>query len=520
MTDTYALGQIDELSRQLRDQATAFRLGGYDPYPFQKAFHACIEGRYTTPHAKVPTFGPRANQVMASCANQIGKSTCGGADIAYHVTGQYPPWWEEGWPRLDDMLRKFPEVWVGGENNDRVRDIIQKELFGPPEDPSRFGTGWIAADRIAGTPVKKTNVPNAFESVTIRHGDGEHSFNVIIKFKSYKSDILDWAGTPLPLIWLDEEPPQIYYTQALARTTATGGYVKMTFTPEKGTTQLISQFVSDLKDGQEFIIAGWDDAAHGDGRTHLSETHLAKLIGAFPPHERDMRSKGIPVLGAGMVFPVTQEQIMIDPRPLPRFAFHLIGMDFGSGGVNHPTAAAWWAFDRDAKQAILYRTYKSRATELGVHALALRGKESGKELWIPVAWPHDGNRREAYATEGVANAYRMAGVNMLWNHFADPDTGTTAVEPGILAMYQAMIGGSEDGWTIKVFNTCHEFWAEYPLYHRSEKDSTIVDVNDDVMSAARIGFRSERYAQQEERVRNPVPAGVAQGTDDRNVFLW
>lgn len=498
---TQDIERITELSNRLKARAAAHKLGGYDPYPFQKTYHACFEGRFSSPHQGPPDSGKRAHQIMASAANQVGKTEMGGGDIAIHATGEYPSWWKDEWPNLTELLRKFPEIWCGGENNARVRDIAQSALLGDAADPSKFGTGLIPRKAIQST-VNMAGVPGAFDSVVVRHKAG---FNVTIKFKSYQAGVLDWAGTPVAIIWLDEEPPQVYYSQSLARTITTGGYVKMTFTPEKGQTDLISNFMAALTPGQAFLIAGWEDAQHPDGRTHFPPGHLELLFEAFLPHEREMRSKGIPVLGAGMVLPVAQSQFVIDPVFIPPHARHVGGIDFGSGGVNHPTGAAWWAFEFDSKTAYLYKDYKSKATGVADHVMALRGQDP----WIPFAWPHDGHRKEAYATEGIANAYRAGGVNMLSSHFADPETGNNAVEPGILAMYQGMSGVGD--WTIKVFSTCHWFLQEHQLYHRSEKDSTIVDNNDDVISAARYGFRSARYAKQEERYRPIHVPGVAQG---------
>ena len=504
---TTNIEQVADLARRLRKKGAAFKLGGYDPYPFQRQYHACYEGRFTSPHPGPKDHGKPAWQILTSAANQIGKTKMGSSDVAIHALGDYPPWWKDDWPNLTELLREYPEIWCGGENNGRVRDIAQSALLGDAADPSKFGTGLIPKSAIQST-VNKEGVSGAYDSVTVRHKAG---FNVTIKFKAYQSTLLDWAGTPVSLIWLDEEPPAPYYSQSLARTITTGGYVKMTFTPEKGQTTLISNFMGSLTPGQAFLIAGWDDAQHPDGRNHFPDGHLDLLLAAFMPHEREMRSKGIPVLGSGMVFPVALGLVVIDPIMLPLHAAHICGMDFGSGGVNHPTAAAWWAFDRDAKMAYLYACYKSSATGIAEHATAVRSKGP----WIPVAWPHDGHRREAYATEGIANAYRNAGVNMRHTHFLDPDTGTNAIEPGILAMHQAMEGTSTD-WSIKIFTTCHEYLQEHQMYHRSEKDSRIVPVNDDVVSGARIGFRSARYAVQEERHRQVHVPGVAEGAGTWN----
>lgn len=471
------LGDIEALRRR----AAAFRLGGYDPYPFQRAFHRCRSGKWQ--RGVFEDHGAIAKQVLLSAGNQAGKTQCGAADVAIHATGEYPAWWDG--PDLSGMLREFPLLWCGGANNDRVRDICQKQLCGDPNDPKAWGSGWlpkaVLVDRVL-----KAGVRNAFDTVTVRHKDG---FLVTIAFKSYDSSLLDWAGDPVALIWLDEEPPQIVYSQCVARTTATGGWVKMTFTPEHGATEVVSGFLTRLKVGQLLLLVGLDDARHGDGRGHLNAAIRAQLEEVYLPHERDMRIRGLPVLGSGAVFPLAIETILCEPFPIPPSMRRLYGLDFGRGGQNHPTAAVWLAFDPELKSCWVYDVYKSAATETAVHGQALRARGA----WIPAAWPHDGHRKESYATAGVAAAYRSMGLNLLRQHAlleeGDDDDGTIAVEPGIFLLYRAMLEGR-----FRVFSNLVPWQEEFRMYHRAETDGSIVPIGDDLMSATRIGYVMRRKA--------------------------
>jgi len=50
-------------------------------------------------------------------ANRVGKTMSGAAELAYHLTGLYPDWWQG---------RKFAEpirAWCGGESNETTRDV-------------------------------------------------------------------------------------------------------------------------------------------------------------------------------------------------------------------------------------------------------------------------------------------------------------------------------------------------------------------------------------------------------------
>ena len=467
---------------ELRKRSSENMIRGYEPYPFQMAYHACESGHWETGAFKRRSdSSTNAKQVLLSASNQIGKSISGYADDAIHATGDYPDWWTG--PDLTELLRRFPVIWIGGPNNDKVRDIGQKQLVGDPRQPEKFGTGWLPKSSIIGTTVKR-GVANALDSVQVRHKAG---FIVLIEFKSYDASLLDWTGESVGFIHLDEEPPDVIYWQCLARMMASAGYVKMTFTPEKGMGQVLSQFMTDLQEGQLLIFAGLAEARHEDGRTHLDEKSLNQLLAAIPPHEKELRTTGKPILGAGAVFPIAEALIRMDePIVIPQSFTRICGMDFGSGGVNHPTAAVWIAFDRDAKMAYVYDCYKSAATEIAVHAAAIRNHGP----WIPVAWPHDGNRSGAgYGSQSLRNIYAEHGLNMLTSQFHNPDDRGFAVEPGISAILVAMQEGR-----FKVFPHLSNWWEEYRLYHRSEKDKSIVPKRDDLMSATRYAFQSARYA--------------------------
>lgn len=481
----------------LEKRAKFHKLGDYDPYPFQMAFHERRAGKWINGTFEGHGGGGEAFQTLLSAGNQSGKTEAGGSDMAYHATGEYPVGWKG--PDLSKILKKYPLMWAGGANNDTVRDIGQNSLCGDPLDPTSLGTGWIPKDAIV-SKVLKPNVRNAFNSVSVRHKDG---MLVSIGFKSYESGELDWAGRPVALIWLDEEPPYKLYSQCMARTTASQGYLGMTFTPEKGATQVVSGFLTDLKDGQQLLLVGHDDACHPDGRTHLNPIRRKQLEQAYMPHERDMRIRGLPVLGSGSVFPIALNTILCSPFLIPDEMPRICGLDFGSGGSNHPTAAAWFAFDPDAKTGWWYDAYKSPETQPAIHAAAIRGRGD----WIPCTWPHDGHRREAYANGVVATGYRNLGLRLLSSH-ATNDDGSNAVEPGIFEMYQAMTEGR-----FKIFETLTAVHQEFGMYHRDENNQ-IVDRGDDLMSAGRLAYISRRKAIPKGRADRPQRSEIIPGTHD------
>ena len=63
-----------------------------------------------------------------------------------------------------------------------------------------------------------------------------------------------------------------------------GGSVLLEFTPENGMTEVVTQFMNDIKPGQYLQTATWNDAPH------LTEETKEQLLAAYPPYQREMRS--------------------------------------------------------------------------------------------------------------------------------------------------------------------------------------------------------------------------------------
>ena len=60
-----------------------------------------------------------------------------------------------------------------------------------------------------------------------------------------------------------------------------------------------------------FVTAGWDDVPHIDPETKK------QLLAETPPWLRDARSKGIPSIGAGAIYPIPESEISVKPFAIP-----------------------------------------------------------------------------------------------------------------------------------------------------------------------------------------------------------
>jgi hypothetical protein len=98
------------------------------------------------------------------------------------------------------------------------------------------------------------------------------------------------------------------------------------------------------------------------------------MLAAVPPYQRDSRSKGIPDLGAGAIYPMAQEDYITDRVPDPSWK-RAYGLDVGWA----ETAAVWLAFDPEQSLAIAYEEYFRGEAEPAVHVAAIKAKGA----WIP-----------------------------------------------------------------------------------------------------------------------------------------
>jgi len=167
--------------------------------------------------------------------NQLGKTYSGAAELAFHLTGQYPPGWRG--PIFDRLIRSC----AGSKPGEVTRARVQRLLVAEPKDRAAWGTGLIPGDTVVNTS-SRMGVADAIDSVLVRHVSGENS---TLGFKSYDQGREKWQGETLDVVWFDEEPPMDIYMEGLTRTNATGGMVYLTFTPLLGMSDVVHMFIQD-----------------------------------------------------------------------------------------------------------------------------------------------------------------------------------------------------------------------------------------------------------------------------------
>ncbi|WP_083647309.1 terminase family protein [Pseudochrobactrum sp. B5] len=386
--------ELESLLAERAHRKKVNRLKGYEPYPKQIEFH---------------NAGASYRERLFAAGNQLGKTLSGAAEVAMHLTGEYPFWWQG--LRFDHPI----VVIAGSESGELTRDGVQRLLVGQPDREEEWGTGFIPKRCIQRT-TRRQGVSNA-----------------------------------------------------------TKGSVMMTYTPLKGMSAVSARFFLEDAPDRIKIMMTIQDALH------YSQEERDRIIASYPAHEREARTKGIPTLGSGLIFPVMEEDIVVQPFPIPPHWVQIGGIDFG---WDHPTAAASLAWDRDSDIVYVTRDYRKREATPLIHAAALKPWGA----WLPWSWPHDGLQHDKGSGEQIAKQYKEQGMKMLPQRAQFLD-GSNGVEAGLSDMLLRMQTGR---W--KVFSTCQDWLQERQTYHR--KDGKVVKERDDVISASRYALMMLRFAKQ------------------------
>ena len=201
----------------------------------------------------------------------------------------------------------------------------------------------------------------------------------------------------------------------------------------------------------------WDDVPH------LSATQKDELLSEYPPYQRDARSKGVPQLGSGAIYPVPESDITCAPIEIPSFWPRAYGLDVGW----NRTAGIWGAHDREADVVYLYAEHYRGQAEPAVHAEAIRSRGNWMTGTIDPASRGRGQRDG----QQLFQNYIDLGLTLV--------PAENGVESGIHDVYQRLSSGR-----LKVFTSCQNWLTEFRLYRRDDKGQ-VVKTMDHLMDATR-----------------------------------
>ncbi len=205
------------------------------------------------------------------------------------------------------------------------------------------------------------------------------------------------------------------------------------------------------------VMATWDDVPH------LSAKDKAEMLASIPEYQRDARSKGVPQLGSGAIYPVPESDIFVPAFKLPAFWPRAYGLDVGW----NVTAALFGAHDRETDTLYIYDEHYGQKAEPSVHAAAIRARGA----WLQGVIDPAARGRGQADGEQLLQKYRDLGLNLA--------LAENGVEAGLFACWERLTTGR-----LKIFEHLANTRREYRLYRRDEK-GRVVKQMDHAMDAMR-----------------------------------
>jgi hypothetical protein len=223
------------------------------------------------------------------------------------------------------------------------------------------------------------------------------------------------------------------------------------------------------------VFCAWEDAPH------LTKDMKDAILMGIPPWQRQSRTKGIPSLGSGLIYPIPEEEFVISPVELLKHWPRVFSLDVG-WKVN---AALFGALDRETDTLYIYDEIYKANSEPAVVASAIRSRGE----WIPGVIDPAARGRSVKDGTALLSIYRQFNLEIM--------PAVNAVEAGLSAVWERLAEGR-----LKVFSTCQNTIAEYRLYRRDE-NGKVIKQNDHAMDALRYMVMSGlQRAVTEPQIRN------------------
>ena len=227
-------------------------------------------------------------------------------------------------------------------------------------------------------------------------------------------------------------------------------------------TELAKDFIrAEEGSPKRLITATWDDAPH------LSKATRDELYKSIPPHEREARTEGRPMLGSGAVYPVPESDITVNDFEIPDYFPRGYGMDVGWS----KTAAIWGAWDRDNDVAYITGEHYRGQAEPVIHAEAIKARGN----WIPGFIDPAANGRSQVDGQQLMQIYLKLGLKLR--------NADNARESGIYTVWSRLSTGK-----LKVFRSCRNWFDEFRIFARDENGKIINEQKFHLMAATRYLF--------------------------------
>lgn len=226
---------------------------------------------------------------------------------------------------------------------------------------------------------------------------------------------------------------------------------------------------------------GWDDCPHLDAATKKT------LLDATPPYLREARTKGVPSLGAGAIYPIQWSDVTEPPFSIPDYWPRAYALDVGW----QRTAALWGAWEPETTRLHVYAEHYRGQAEPVIHAAAIKARGE----WVRGVVDPASRGRSQRDGEQLFADYARHGLMLT--------PADNAVEAGLLRVWELLSTGRLVFWS-----TLLNLRNEYQFYRRDEQ-GRIVKEHDHLMDALRYLVMSGRAVARVRPFDGMTPAAAA-----------
>lgn len=182
----------------------------------------------------------------------------------------------------------------------------------------------------------------------------------------------------------------------------------------------------------------WDDAPH------LSKEMKDEYLQKIPPHLREVRTKGMPTFGAGLVWPIDEPTVRIPRFSIPDEFYQSYALDTGWNW----NGVVWFAEDRNTGIVYVTNVYKRGQIEPAIVAEAIKSRGA----WMAgCADAADVNRMDG---KQYIEIYKRLGL--------DIELPNKAIETGVTMVWQLFSTGK-----LRIFEDCVQLFDELRVYMRN-----------------------------------------------------
>lgn len=395
-------------------------------------------------------------------ANRTGKSYAASAELAMHLTGLYPSWWNGH--RFD---RPIDAMALGSSWSQMMgQKAIHELFFGPAYD---IGSGWIPKNCIVDT--RGAGQLGAIGFAQIKHISGGIS---TLKMATYGQGDSNIMGSALSFFLVDEDPNDATIINQLIKRgwsiPDSRGLVVMT--PEHGLTKSVEMF--------------WDEKGlYHSGLIHrtlfdstlYSEEQKQTMLNSIEPWARRFSIYGEPSAGAASVFQgIAADDITLPTPEIQRNWKRMSAIDFGKRDANVVTFIAW---DPESDTYYLYDEVATEGKDAIEVAPLILPRQKG---FIPMIAPADGSQERGTGVT-LVQIYKESGVIVAPKHCAnwnyDSEGKNRSISTGIAFMRKLMKEGR-----FFVSPKCQLFLKEFSLYSFDD-NGKFVDKNNHAIDSCR-----------------------------------